>query len=260
LIKPEDSGKIGCDPVSGKNLEVDLRWEQLSLANAYELQVAKDHDFSLRISEAEPSTNPYYQSTVPTNPAYRIKSGILPEANAIYYWRVRVRQAATGQIIRSQWSNRRPFEIKAGLPIKSTYIGPNALNPNHGAQDVGIESVAFSWTPFQDSTEYKLVLARDSALQNIIFETTVPTTAYEYKGRLRHNTSYFWQVIATKPAPSEPSPVFSFVTEDIVTVPPAALQIPHQLYHWFVAIVLSNILSDIIILAAIVLILRSQQW
>jgi hypothetical protein len=85
LIEPEDRTALGCDPVSGRNQEVALRWQQLSLADAYEIEIARDEDFSLRITEAEPQTNPYYEPAMVTSPAYRIVPGILPEANTTYY-------------------------------------------------------------------------------------------------------------------------------------------------------------------------------
>ena len=42
---------VGCDPVSGRNQEVNLPWEQLSLSNQYEIQIAKDDQFSIQVVE-----------------------------------------------------------------------------------------------------------------------------------------------------------------------------------------------------------------
>ncbi len=44
--------RTGADPVTGRNGQVDLAWEQLCLATGYELQIAKDQDFTLRINPA----------------------------------------------------------------------------------------------------------------------------------------------------------------------------------------------------------------
>jgi hypothetical protein len=68
LVMPKEGDMMGCDSVSGRNQDVDLRWEQLSLANAYEIQISKDENLSLRITEAEPATNPYYMPPRPTLP------------------------------------------------------------------------------------------------------------------------------------------------------------------------------------------------
>jgi len=222
------------------------------------VQIAKDDDFSLRINEAEPPTNPYYQPPRTTNPAYRITAGTLPEVNATYYWEVRVRQAATGQIIRSQWSDERAFEIKAGLPVRSQYLGARALNPRK--MPVVLDNKhSLLLDSFPRKRRIQVRAVQDSALKDIIFEITVPTTAYGYQGKLKYSSNYFWQVVATKPLPSEPSPVFSFTTEAAPTTPPVEPQLPYQIYHWFGAIFLSNILVDVIILATIILLLRSRQ-
>jgi hypothetical protein len=257
LIEPEDRTALGCDPVSGRNQEVTLKWQQLSLADAYEIEIARDEDFSLRVTEAEPQTNPYYEPAVVTSPAYRIVPGILPEANAAYHWRVRVRQAATGQVIRSHWSEEGNFSIKAGLPVVSPYLGAQALKPSHGASNISVSSVAFSWTPFKDATEYELVLAKDSALTDIIAQESLPTTAYRYGGRLDYDTSYFWQVVATKPVPSEPSPVFSFTTVARPSPPPAAPPPYYELLRWLQVSVLINILGFVLI--AVIILFRSRR-
>jgi hypothetical protein len=253
LIEPEYGTALGCDPVSGRNQEVGLSWQQLSLADAYEVEIARDEDFSLRITEAEPLTNPYYGPPVVTSPAYRILPAMLPEANTTYYWRVRVRQAATGQVIRSYWSEAGSFSIKAGLPVSSPYLGSQALNPVHDADKIPISFIAFSWTPFKEATEYQFVLAKDSALTDIIVQESLPTTAYRYNGRLDYETPYFWQVAAIKPLPSEPSPVFSFTTSSKPSTPAEAPPLYDQLLQWLQISVLINILGFIVILAMMIL-------
>ena len=54
LKSPADKFLVGADPVTGRNQQVDLAWEQLCLATGYELQIAKDQNFTLRIN---PSVN-----------------------------------------------------------------------------------------------------------------------------------------------------------------------------------------------------------
>ena len=253
LIEPENGTALGCDPVSGRNQEVDMRWQQLSLADAYEIEIARDEDFSLRIAEAEPPTNPYYEPAMVTNPAYRILPGILPEVNTTYYWRTRVRQAATGQVIRSHWSEEGIFSIKAGVPVTSPYLGAQALKPTHDASNTPVSFIAFSWAPFKETTEYNFVLAEDSALENVIVQENLPTTAYKYNGRLDYDTCYFWQVTATKPVPSEPSPVFSFTTVAKPTPSSIPSLLYHQILHWLQASVLVNILGFSMVVATIIL-------
>jgi len=87
----------------------------------------------------------------------------------------------------------------------------------------------------------------------------VPTTAYEYGGKLDYGTSYFWQVTATEPVPSEPSPVFSFTTEARPVPVPVSLSASpalQQALHWLQASVFINVLGFISVLAAIFLRLK----
>jgi photosystem II stability/assembly factor-like uncharacterized protein len=258
LIEPAYGTKLGCDPVSGRNQDIGLSWEQLSLAEAYEIEIAKDEDFSLRITEAEPLDNPYYIPPSVTSPAYRILPAALPEANTTYFWRVRVREAATGQVIRSYWSETGNFVIKAGLPVSTPHIGAQALNPPHGTGQVPVSFIAFSWTPFKETTEYRFVLSRDSALTDIVVDENIPTTAYKYSGRLDYETIYFWQVTASKPLPSEPSPVFSFITIPPPSPPADSAPLYNQLLHWLQISLLINVFGFTIIAGMMIVMRRSR--
>jgi len=117
LISPKGGSLIGCDPVTGRNAQVDLKWEQLSLADAYEVEIGKDKWFDLPISKAAPSNNPFYTPADLLYPAYFIDAGLLPEAGRTYYWHIRVRRAATGQVIRSPWSHTLIFNVSPGFPV-----------------------------------------------------------------------------------------------------------------------------------------------
>jgi len=117
LIEPKGGSLIGCDPVSGRNAQVDLKWEQLSLASAYQIEIGKDKWFDLPVSNAEPTDNPFFSPADLLYPAYYINDGLLPEAGHTYYWRVRVRKATTGQSIRSLWSYALSFNISPGYQV-----------------------------------------------------------------------------------------------------------------------------------------------
>jgi hypothetical protein len=117
LIAPKKDSLVLCDPVSGRNAQVDLKWEQLSLADAYEIEIGKDRYFDLLVAQAEPGTNPFYMPDDLNYPAYFINDGLLPEAGHSYWWRVRVRRAVTGQVIRSRWSPAFGFSVRPGFPV-----------------------------------------------------------------------------------------------------------------------------------------------
>jgi len=221
--------EIGCDPVSGRAQEVNLCWEQLSLADAYDIEVAKDSDFSIRIIDwaAEDAVTGFLIPASVTSPcAYFPAGGRVVEwtgsalvrwgnlkCGHTYYWRVRVRHAATTEVIRSPWSEIRSFTVKAGLPVRVEYYGPTLLSPDNGCLGCAVKPASFSWTPYKETTKYRFVLAKDAAMTQVVVQATVATTAYKCADTLDYGTNYFWRVMALEPVPSDWSATFSFQTE-----------------------------------------------
>jgi hypothetical protein len=243
------SGEIGCDPVSGRAQEVNLCWEQLSLADAYDIEVAKDKDFSIRIIDwvAEDAVTGFLIPASVTAPcAYFPAGGAAAggselavagnlECGHTYSWRVRVRHAATTEVIRSPWSEIRSFTVKTGLPVRAEYYGPRLLSPNNGCIGCPVEPASFSWSPFKETTKYRFVLAKDAAMTQVIAQATVATTAYEYKSTLDYSTNYFWRVMTLEPSPSDWSATFSFQTEPAPTpLPTSAEASTTPLWVWVV--------------------------
>ncbi len=227
---PPSDDIIPIDPVSGRANEINFRWRQLSYVGAYELQLAKDDEFSLRVLCSDNITPAdslapacYFPAggLVPT-PASEIASWGNLECGHIYYWRVRGRRATTGEEIRSPWSATMYFTVKTGLPVVTEHLGPILLKPSNGARCVS-SSPAFSWSPVFGSTRYEFVLAKDAALTQVVARAVMPATAYEYDGKLDWNTAYFWQVRAVEPILGEPSPVanFTVVAREVLAVPSA---------------------------------------
>jgi hypothetical protein len=214
---PPSGDFIPVDPVSGRAKEIDFRWRQLSYVSVYELQLAKDSEFSIRVLVSDNIT-PVDQlapacffpsgGLVPT-PASEIANWGNLECGHTYYWRVRARRSITGDIIRSPWSATMYFTVEAGLPARTKQLGPALLGPVNGARGVS-PSPAFSWSPMPGTTRYEFILAKDAALTQVIVKAKVPTTAYKYDGQLEWNATHFWQVRALEPIASEPSPVASF--------------------------------------------------
>jgi len=220
---PASGDLIPVDPVSGRANEINFKWRQLSYAWAYELELAKDEEFSLMVMASDNITPPDPLSPASIAPAgapvTSWVASLVPgmytplEASHTYYWRVRARSGVSSQgtieEIRSPWSATMFFTVKAGLPVRTEHLGPVLLNPVNCARDVSL-CPAFSWAPIPGTTRYEFTLAEDPALTQVIAQVTVPTTAYEYDGNLNWNTAYFWQVKAIEPIVSEPSPVATF--------------------------------------------------
>lgn len=200
---PASEDVIPVDPVTGRANEVNFAWRSLSYAQGYELQIAKDQDFFLRVLV---NTNVVPPDQV--SPAWIQFPGLL-EAGHKYFWRVRASRASTGEVIHSPWSAIMNFTAMAGFPVQAKHLGPTLLQPPNPCT-VCNPVPAFSWSPMFQTTKYQFILARDAALTQVVHEAEVSTTAYEYKETLEKGT-YFWQVKAIKPMLSEPSPVGCFI-------------------------------------------------
>ena len=236
LKSPADKFLVGADPVTGRNQQIDLSWEQLCLSTAYQLQIGKDAAFTLRIN---PQMSNFGQiqavtgslimemdNTNMTSPAAWIAPGALPEAGAIYYWRIRSARSATTQIAASPWSEARSFTVKAGFIVNTPYYGVQLLAPNNGCLGCKVKPASFSWSPWKEATKYQFELANDPEFkQTVISVATTTTTGYEYSGTLDYGTNYFWRVKALEVnglnIPSDWSATFSMQTEP-TPAPPAA--------------------------------------
>jgi hypothetical protein len=269
----EDKVLIGCDPVSGRAGEVNLCWEQLCVANAYDIEVAKDANFTIRVldwMDEGCSILPFSPADVTTPCAYVPAGGIVTGSSAIgstyfytgnlecghtYYFRVRARGCATGAFARSPWSEVRSFTVKAGYPVVSQYPGLQLLAPANGSLGVPVQPVSFSWSPFGDATKYKFVLAKDADMTQVVKEAETTSTAYGYDGKLDYSTNYFWRVMATEPAPSDWSATFSFQTAaEVKPISETQPVTPTPIWVWVVIAI-----GAILVIVTLVLIFKTRR-
>ncbi len=274
------TGEIGCDAVSGRAQEVDFCWEQLSLADAYDIEIAKDSDFSIKIVDqaGEHAWEGFLFPVDVTRPCVFFPAGgraaalsyvarsdeakkalvtTMAEGSAIgrygqlecghsYYWRVRVRHAATTETIRSPWSEVKSFTVKTGLPVNSSYCGVQLLAPKNGAVGYPVSSVPFSWAPQPGVTRYEFLLAEDMDFNKVVAHVTTVSTVYTYEGWLKYQATYFWRVrpleVGAQTSPGDWSPTFCFQTETIeLPAVPAVVPSGVPLWAW-VVIALGSVL------------------
>jgi len=274
LKSPADKYLVGADPVSGRNQQVDLSWEQLCLATCYDIQVAKDKDFTLRVAAGfalpgtggiggiQANTGSYVacmDATNMTSPAAWIAPGTLPEAGAIYWWRVRVVRSATTQWAWSPWSEARSFIVKAGFIVNTPYYGVQLLAPNNGCLGCKTKPASFSWSPWKEATKYQFDLSKDPEFKQLVVTATTTTTGYEYQGTLDYSTNYFWRVKALEvnslPIPSDWSATFSFQTEPApapAAPPPAEPATP--LWVWVIIAI-----GAILVIVTLILIFKTRR-
>ncbi len=224
-LQPSNRAAVEFDPVSGRASEVNMTWRFKSLSKGYRIQIAKDRNFNQLVTDIGSAwSGPFYTPFDYDNPALIIPPGggmvkdrngstwvvHALEAGHPYYWRVRVRNVLPGDAISSPWSYGETFIIMEGLRVTSPYYGPQLLYPENGCGCACDAPVAFSWSPFKTTGEYKFELSENPDMSAPLVSTEINTTAYAYKGAVKCNSAYYWRVMATQPAPSEWSAVFSY--------------------------------------------------
>ena len=90
-------------------------------------------------------------------------------------------------------------------------------------------------------------MAEDADLTRVIVRDEVPTAAYRYTDKLGWGETYFWQVRALEPAPSEPATAtFTVMSEPVAApAPPAAPATPF--WEWLVIGTLALLIVVIIV-------------
>ena len=187
-----------------------------------------------------------------TSPAAWIAPGALPEAGAIYYWRIRSARSATMQIAESPWSEVRSFTVKAGFIVNTPYYGVQLLAPNNACTGCKIKPASFSWSPWKEATRYQFDLAKDAEFKTLVVTATTTSTGYEYSGTLDYSTNYFWRVKALEVnglnIPSDWSATFSLQTEPEPAPPaPPPLEVPIPLWGWVIIAIGAILVIAIII-------------
>jgi hypothetical protein len=194
-----------------------------------------------------------------TTPAIWLSPAALPEAGAIYYWRLRSYRSATGQIAVSPWSDVRSFTVKPGFIVNSPYYGVQLLAPDNGCVACKVRPLSFSWSPWKEANRYEFQLAADPEFTQVLKQVSTSSTGYEYGGALDYDTNYFWRVRATEvngqPITSDWSATFSFRTEETPAAPEPAPKTQETPFWVWVVIGIGTLL----VIATMILILRTRK-
>ena len=249
---PAINGLIACDSCACQARVFCFRWREIPLAEKYEIWIALDEKFSEVVAQVEDVTPPDLHSPAwcPLTDSLRFSCG------GTYYWRVRGCQSTEGEVIHSRWSPPMHFSVKMGTTVGGMHIAPVLEVPEPGSSDVP-RSTAFSWVGFPGTTEYEFTLAKDATLTQVVIREEVPTSAYQYRGKLDWGTTYFWQVRAIEPLHSEPAiGAFTIMPEpQHVSPSPSPLPVHAEpvtpLWIWLVIGILALLTVGVIVLCLV---------
>lgn len=165
-----------------------FRWTQVSGAILYQLQIAKDSNFTIII---------YNDSTIQTN-----FKEVQLQSKTKYFWRVRVKNNYSWSSFSTAWS----FTTIVNIPA------PPILNsPPKGASAISVP-VEFKWFSSADAENYTLFVDIDSNFANPVINETIYDTTY-IGSNLSFNKKYFWKVVANNfTGSSASSEIWDFTT------------------------------------------------
>lgn len=150
------------------SLNVEFEWSLVTAATSYEIQVARDINFTDLVVDEDDIGERRYEAT-------------LPDFNQEYFWRVK--SFIIGQT--EDWSE--PFSFT------STHTPPVLVAPADETECLDLTQT-FSWNTINNGTNYRLQISTNPNFTNIILDTTrngltsVATTLPSYF------TSYYWRV------------------------------------------------------------------
>jgi len=129
---PKSEVIIECDPVSGRAGQIILTWKSSPISTGYQIQIALDEEFAAIVTDIGGGWDgAFYYPPAPESPALVIPAGggrlvdargntwTVPAISAgkTYYWRVKVRDVATGDALQSPWSSPGSFTVKPCSPV-----------------------------------------------------------------------------------------------------------------------------------------------
>jgi hypothetical protein len=177
---------------------VVLKWDSMSLATAYHLQVGR----AVSAQDLAGSGNLLVDENVGNATQYRLEN--LPDDGSSYYWRVKAR------FIIGDWGLFSPpwFFVNRSLeapPVPELQFPPNeALLPGN--------NVAFQWKPAPRAMKYILQVATDPDFTDMIVNRQTPTSAWAVDHFGDAGQNYYWRVKAGNTTGwSEFSETFRFV-------------------------------------------------
>ncbi|MFH1052018.1 MAG: M6 family metalloprotease domain-containing protein [bacterium] len=154
-----------------------LRWNQVSGANSYNVQVSRNTDF----------TDLAFNQSVNNDTVVTISPNL--SFSSVYYWRVNAVGSET-----SDWSAYRTFTTQMPAPVLNTPV-------NHAYRVLLADTL--KWQTVAGANYYSLEVSSSSNfIPTLIQASSIGTTYYIIsQGVLQNNHLYYWRVKAIKSSP-----------------------------------------------------------
>ncbi len=191
------NGAIGL-PVS-----MNLRWNAVPDADAYQLQVAVDEQFQTLIDEQAGLTGLTASLT-----------GLSYDTD--YWWRLRAGNTASTAL--SDWSR--------GWKFSTAPAPPRQLTPFDGLPDVPLNAL-LNWYPVLGARSYRLQVATDRGFASVVFDSAGIAGTTIQLTRLWSYWTYYWRLnVTTARGTSDWNTPWMFRTVDIGTAVDADIAVP----------------------------------
>jgi len=172
---------------------VNFQWNNLTGADAYEIEYATAPDFMNSI-------------ILPSNSNSLDVINLDP--NTTYFWRVEAFNTLGGSPYSETWS----FTTTAPLSV-----APNLISPANGATGLPTASVPLSWEAISGADEYILEYDISNAFLSPISQTITETNGNA--DALEISTTYYWRVRGSNTVGNSPfSEVWSFTTDNMTSI------------------------------------------
>lgn len=157
-------------------INITLKWNKISQATNYGLEVATDSLFSNKIFSDTTLTDTF-------------KTLVKLQRETRYYWRVK----AISSYAVTDWSEIYSFKT---LP-QNAPTQVQLVSPTNDTTIINPQIVQFNWLPSEPDVDYyRFELASDSNFSTYILDTIIALTSLDYDMTFKVAVSYYWRVTA----------------------------------------------------------------
>lgn len=161
---------------TGLPTNLKLTWSAVSNAESYDVEVSKNPDFSILVSNSKLLT---------TNEVSI--SGL--QEDVLYYWRAKATNSAGSSPYSTVWN----FRTIKPVPIPTV---PTLVSPSNGAKDMST-SVTLQWNAVVGAKTYGVQISKESNFASLFLDNTAVTSNSLQVNSLQEGITYYWRVRAS---------------------------------------------------------------